>query len=98
MIALGDYLERLGVARRDKRAARLALVEKFFLGDLAGLRMMRDENDFDVAVAGRDELVEQEEETAREVLLHRVHRARGAHDAGPGRIRFLANIGLQMLV
>ena len=98
MISLRDDLQRLLIARRNERAARLALVEELVLSDLKGLRVMRDENDLDVAVAGRDELVEQKEEAAREILFHRVHRARGVHDAHDGRVRFLANVGLEMLV
>src|SRR5579871_6656466 len=98
MITLGDDVERLLVARRNKGAAGLALVKELVLGDLVGLGVMRDEDDFDVAVAGRDELVKQEEEAAREILLHRVHRARGVHDANDGRVRFLADVGLEMLV
>src|SRR5271163_3815892 len=98
MITLGDDIERLLIARRNERATGLALVKELVLGDLVGLRMVSDEDDFDVAVAGRDELVEQEEEAAREVLLHRVHRARSIHDANDGGVGFLANVGLQMLV
>jgi len=40
-------------------------VKKFFLGDFVRFGMMSDENDLDVAIARRDELVEQEEEAAR---------------------------------
>src|ERR1700722_8083913 len=98
MITLGNNVERLLIARRDERAAGLALVEELVLGDFVGLRMMRDEDDFDVAIAGRNELVEQEEEAAREVLLHRVHRARGVHDTDDGGVGFLADVGFEMLV
>src|SRR5208283_414155 len=98
MVTRGDYFQRLGVAGRNEGTARFALVKELFLGDLAGLRVMRDENNFDVAVAGRDELVEQEEEAAREVLLHRVHRARGVHDADYRGVRFLLGVDLNVLV
>ena len=56
-------------------------MEELLLGDFLGLGVMGDEDDLDVAVLGADELVEQEEEAARQVLLHRVHRARRVHDA-----------------
>ena len=97
MIAFGDDLERLLVARGDQRAARLALVEELVLGDLLGLGVVGDEDDFDVAVLGADELVEQEEEAARQILLHRVHRARGVHDAQHHGVGLLAHVGDQML-
>src|ERR1019366_3584074 len=98
MISGGNYFQRLGVARRDKGAARFALVEELLLGDLAGLGVMRDENDFDVAVARRDELIEQEEEAARQVLLHRVHRARRIHDADYRGVRLLLGVDLDVLI
>src|SRR5216683_2991524 len=59
---------------------------------------MRDENDFHVAVAGRDELVEQEEEATREILLHRVHRARGIHDANDGGVGLFLGVDFDVLV
>src|SRR5208282_1350702 len=98
MVTRGDYFQRLGVAGRNEGTARFALVKELFLGDLACLRVMRDENNFDVAVAGRDELVEQEEEAAREVLLHRVHRARRVHDADYRGVRFLLGVDFDVLV
>src|SRR5262249_32783465 len=67
MIAGLDDLERLPVARRDERAARLALVEELVLGDLVRLGVMRDEDDLDVPVLRADELIEEEEEAPREV-------------------------------
>src|SRR5271165_2001701 len=73
-------------------------MEKFFLGDLVGFGMMPDENDFDIAIARGNELIEQEEEAAREVLLHGVHRARGIHDAYNHGVGLLARVGLDMLV
>src|ERR1039458_5176487 len=60
--------------------------------------MMRDENNFDVAVARRDELIQQEEEAARQVLLHGVHRARRIHDADYRGVRFLLGVDLNVLV
>ncbi len=57
------------------------------------LGVVGDEDDLDVAVLGADELVEQEEEAAREVLLHRVHRARRVHDAEDDGVRLLAHVG-----
>src|SRR5665213_882042 len=98
MIALRDDVEGFLVARRNERAARLTLVKELVLGDLVGLRVMRDKDDFHVAITGRDELVKQEEEAAREVLLHRVHRARSVHDADHRCVRFLADVSLEMLV
>src|ERR1700730_10732425 len=73
-------------------------MEKFFLGDFVRFGMMPDENDLDVAVTGRNELVEQEEKAAREVLLHRVHRARSIHYANDDGIGLFARVGLDMLV
>src|ERR1700732_2081208 len=73
-------------------------MKKFFLGDFARLGVMPDENDLDIAVARRNELIEQEEEAAREVLLHRVHRARGVHDADDDGVGLLARVGLDVLV
>ena len=58
-----------------------------------GLGVVRDEDQLDRAVLGRDELVEQEEVAPGEVLLHRVHRARGVHDAHHHRVRLVAHVG-----
>ena len=52
-----------------------------------GFGMVGDEDDLDVAVLRGDELVEQEEEGAREILLHRVHRSRRIHDADHDGVR-----------
>src|SRR5438093_9325863 len=93
VVARLDDLERLHVARRDERPARLALVEELLLGDLVRLGVVRDEDDLDVAVLGADELVEQEEETARQVLLHGVHGPGGVHDAHHDGVRLPLHVG-----
>src|SRR5271168_4312877 len=98
MISFGDDFERLLITRRDKGAARFAFVKEGLLGDLVSLGMMANKDDFDVAVTGRDKLIEQEEEASSEILLHRVHRARGVHDAENGGVGILARVGFEMLV
>src|SRR5213593_1248364 len=98
VVARLDDLERLQVARRDERPARLALVEELLLGDLVRLGVVRDEDDLDVAVLGADELVEQEEETARQVLLHGVHGPGGVHDAHHDGVRLLLHVGHHVAV
>ena len=98
MVALGDDVERLLVAGRDERAAGLALVEELLLADLVGLGVVADEDDLDAPVLGADELVEQEEEAPRQVLLHRVHRPRGVHDADHDRVRLAAHLGRDVTV
>src|SRR2546422_211286 len=98
VVARLDDLERLQVARRDERPARLALVEEFFLGHLARLGVVRDEDDLHVAVLGADELVEEEEEAARQVLLHGVHGPRGVHDAHDDGVRLPLHVGHHVAV
>src|SRR5438093_7071532 len=93
VVARLDDLERLQVARRDERPARLALVEELLLGHLARLGVVRDEDDLHVAVLGADELVEEEEETARQVLLHGVHGPGGVHDAHHDGVRLPLHVG-----
>src|SRR5215469_10125772 len=98
MIALGDDIQRLLITRRDEGTARLALVEKVLFGHLVGLGMVCDEDDFHVAVARRNELIEQEEETPRQILLHRIHRTGRIHHADYDRIRIFAGVELDMLI
>src|SRR5260370_1834009 len=94
MVPLGDYLKRLLVARRNKSATRFAFVEKLFLGNFTGFGMMRDEYDFNVAVFGRNKLVEKKKEAPRKILLHRVHRARGVQYAEDHGLGFFARLRL----
>src|SRR3989454_5037141 len=98
VVARLDDLERLHVARRDERPARLALVEELLLGHLVRLGVVRDEDDLHVAVLGADELVEEEEEAARQVLLHGVHGARGVHDAHHDGVRLPLHVGHHVAV
>jgi hypothetical protein len=73
-------------------------VEELLFGHLARLGVVADEHQLDVLVLGADELEQQEEEAAREVLLHAVHGARGVHDADHHRVGLLAGILHQALV
>src|SRR2546426_347085 len=98
VVARLDDLERLHVARRDERPARLALVEELLLGHLVRLGVVRDEDDLHVAVLGADELEEEEEEAARQVLLHGVHGARGVHDAHHDGVRLPLHVGHHVAV
>src|SRR5213593_1283626 len=98
VVARLDDLERLHVARRDERPARLALVEELLLGHLVRLGVVRDEDDLHVAVLGADELVEEEEEAARQVLLHGVHGPRGVHDARHDGVRLPLHVGHHVAV
>ena len=67
-------------------------MEKLFLGHFARFGVMCDEDDFDVLITGAKKLIQEEEETARQVFLHRVHRPRGIHDAQHNRVGFVARI------
>ena len=84
----------LGIVDRPAAAAMPVLPMRptrflAILVHLFGFGVMGDEDDLDVAVLGADELVEQEEKAARQVLLHGVHRARGVHDADHHRVGLL---------
>src|SRR6184192_1502006 len=65
---------------------------------LARLGVVRDEDDLHVAVLGADELVEEEEEAARQVLLHCVHGPRGVHDAHDDGVRLPLHVGHHVAV
>jgi hypothetical protein len=73
-------------------------VEELFLADLVRFGMMADEDDLDAPVLGADELVEQEEEAPRQVLLHRVHRPGGVHDADDDRVGLAAHLGRDVAI
>ena len=45
-----------------------------------------------------DELIKQEEETARQVFLHTVHRTRRVHDADDDSIRFFTRVFDESLI
>ena len=92
MITLIDDLQCLVVSGRNKCPAGFALMEKFFLGNLAGFGMMCDEDDLDILIPGAKELIEKEKEAPGEVFLHRVHGAGGVHDAEHDGVGFVARI------
>src|SRR5262249_30411715 len=73
-------------------------MKELLFGHLVAFGMMGDKNDLDVAVLGTDELVQQEKKAARQVLLHRVHRPRGIHNADYYGIRLGAHVGHHMPV
>src|SRR5262245_44030136 len=98
MVTRGYDIERFLIAGRNEGAAGLTLMEEFLLGHFAGFGMMADEDNLDVAITGRDELIEQEEEASRQILLHRVHRTRGVHDADDDGVGILADVGLEMFI
>jgi len=98
VVARLDDFQRLVVTGRDKSAAGLALVKELFLGHLVRLGVVRDENDLDVLIARAKKLIEKEEETARQIFLHRIHGAGSVHDAEHDRVGFVARVGDRVMV
>src|ERR1700752_4620075 len=98
MIAICYDVELLLLALRNESAAGLSLVEELALAHLVRFGVMADEDDLDAAVLRGDELVEQEEEAAREIFLHGVHGPRRVHDAHDDGVRLAADVGRDVAV
>src|SRR5262245_16468167 len=73
-------------------------MEEFIFGYFLGLGVMRDEDDFDVFVARAQKSIEEKKEAPRQVFLHRVHGARGVHDAEDHGVRLAAGLRYGMVV
>src|SRR5215472_7396468 len=73
-------------------------MKEFFLAYFTRLSMMANEDNLDIPVSRRDELIEQEEEAASQVFLHRVHRTRGIHDTNDYSVGILAGVSFEMPV
>ena len=93
MVALGDDLERVRYPEEMNVPPDSPLWKNSSSVTSLGFGVVGDEDDLDVSILRADELVEEEEEAAREVLLHRVHGSRGVHDADDDGVGFLLDVG-----
>ena len=73
-------------------------MKELFLGNFAGLSVVRDEDDLYVLVFGAEEAVEEKKERTRQIFFHGVHGAGGIHNAQDHRVRLSPDLADRMAI